>query len=314
MVEFTKYHKIPAANKHALPAGSLVVQHKLDGANAGIERQDGALVIHSRNTALARITFGPEGEVNPPEMLARAEGFGGLVDLVKASAEEIYDFMWDNSLGHIYGEWLIQHKIKYPEGMYRKFYVCDLVTDRGIYVDPEQFMSAAIHTFGFVLPRSATLIATQATHAMVREVTLLLQEQEGYAIEGAVVKSYALDAEGAVDRFGNRFVYKDVLPEYQESKGVPKPASPAEQQLAEAMPTRAIEKRYLDVVAANGGQFEGKLIPQIIGRVWADFLGEYLGGALKDLKHPVVNTNELKRLMDTRARTFALEYSSEVAA
>ncbi len=322
--EFTKYHKIEAATKHPLPPGALVVQHKLDGSQAGIEYQSGALLVHTRKTALARISMDETGKIATQILGGGNAGFAGLVSLVESSFVALRDWMQAHGVVHIYGEWLVPHSVKYPDHMWRKFYVYDLLVEHEsgegeAFMNPESF-PFPYGDFGFEKVRAITLVPYhgQVTHEQVRKTTLELQQELGYAIEGTVVKSYEKDLLGETDRFGKRYVYKDVLPDFAETKGTEGAAHappPTEQALAESLPTRTIEKRYLDVVAANGGQFEGKLIPQIMGRVWNDFVTEVLDGGLRDLKYPVVNTRELKRLVDQRSRTFALEYvSDEVAA
>lgn len=241
--------------------------------------------------------------------------FGGLVALVKSSFIALRDWMAMNFIEHIYGEWLVPHTIKYPDHCWNRFYVYDLLVEHAsgegsVFLDPHGTISPADFGF-FPVERMVVLPSEPLTHARLRELTLQMQADLGFRIEGAILKAYELDIMGATDRFGKRFVYKDVLPEFHEVKGSDKAASaelPVDQRLAAALPQRTIEKRYLDVVAQNGGEFEGKLIPQIIGRVWNDFVTEIFAGALQDLKYPVVNTKEVKRIVDQRARQFALEY------
>ena len=314
MTEFNAYHKIPSSQKFNLPGGAATIQHKLDGSNAGIERQGNALIVHTRKTPLARIVGGET------EMLGGGNaGFASLVGLVQASDGALLELMEERGVAHIYGEWLVPHKIKYPEGMYRKFYAYDLVMEEGHYA-PVEPIAEALLGLGFRLPEEWRYFLPEGgvlPRATLREITLKLQEQVGYPIEGSVVKYYLRDRRGERNKFGGRHAYKDVLPEFQESKGIKvRPEQgPVESQLAAALPERAIEKRYLDVVAANGGRFEGKLIPQVLGRVWNDFITEFLDGGLRDLKYPqALNTRELKRLVDQRSREFALAYVSEEAA
>lgn len=319
---FEKYHKIESAAKHSLPPGPLVMQHKLDGANAGIERQGNALIVHSRNNAIARVEENAAGDVAVTQLAGDAAGFGGLTALAAAHYDTLISEMAEQGIVHIYGEWLLPHAVKYPEGMYRKFYVYDLLVQREdgstYFVDPYQHFDHTL--FGFEGVERMILLpgeGGQLGHAQIRDATLSLQEHLGYAIEGTVVKSYFNETQGIKDRRGNRFVYKDVLPTFAEVKGTDKAAHaalPVDQAIAEYLPARTIEKRYLDVVAANGGEFQGKLIPQILGRVWADFIGEFFDAALRDLKYPVVNTREIKRLVDARARQFALDYVQAEAA
>lgn len=303
---FDKYQKIEAASKYHLPEVPWVLQHKLDGSQAGIQldHEGQRLLIHSRNTLLATVNLDPTGEDGEDGKLSDP-AFALFVRQVRQNAHALYQGMCANLITHIYGEWLRPLKVKYPEAMLYKFYVYDLVED-GVFRSPSDWGNA-LRGFGFEVMDSQPL-PLQLTHVQLREHTLALQELCGYPIEGAVVKSYVADANSQTDHFGKRLIYKDVLPAYHEAKGQPAPDLPTEQAIVATFPTRTLEKRYLDTVAANGGQFEGKLIPQIIGRVWNDFITEHLDDALRTYKYPVVNTRELKCLMDQRAREYALGY------
>lgn len=99
---------------------SIVIQVKIDGSNASIayDSKTNSLVAFSRRQAL--------NEMNT------LNGFWNYVQSldVKAFAE---------ILGNryiIFGEWLVPHSVKYPEDMYKKFYMFD-VWDR----ETEQYLT-----------------------------------------------------------------------------------------------------------------------------------------------------------------------------
>lgn len=98
----------------------IVIQVKIDGSNASIayDSKTNSLVAFSRRQAL--------NEMNT------LNGFWNYVQSldVKAFAEILSDRYI------IFGEWLVPHSVKYPEDMYKKFYMFD-VWDR----ETEQYLT-----------------------------------------------------------------------------------------------------------------------------------------------------------------------------
>lgn len=98
----------------------IVIQVKIDGSNASIayDSKTNSLVAFSRRQAL--------NEMNT------LNGFWNYVQSldVKAFAE----ILGDRYI--IFGEWLVPHSVKYPENMYKKFYMFD-VWDR----ETEQYLT-----------------------------------------------------------------------------------------------------------------------------------------------------------------------------
>ena len=98
----------------------IVIQTKIDGSNASIayDSKTNSLVAFSRRQAL--------NEMNT------LNGFWNYVQSldVKAFAE----ILGDRYI--IFGEWLVPHSVKYPEDMYKKFYMFD-VWDR----ETEQYLT-----------------------------------------------------------------------------------------------------------------------------------------------------------------------------
>ena len=98
----------------------IVIQTKIDGSNASIayDSKTNSLVAFSRRQAL--------NEMNT------LNGFWNYVQSldVKAFAE----ILGDRYI--IFGEWLVPHSVKYPENMYKKFYMFD-VWDR----ETEQYLT-----------------------------------------------------------------------------------------------------------------------------------------------------------------------------
>jgi RNA ligase. len=86
---------------------SFVVTEKIDGANASVMNKDGVISCYSHHKELS-----PDNTLN---------GFYGFVQDRKELLSEIIP---DGCV--LFGEWLVPHKIKYPEDAYHKWYLFDL--------------------------------------------------------------------------------------------------------------------------------------------------------------------------------------------
>ncbi len=315
-VDFSKYPKVPSVKHYPLPDGPLVIQEKLDGANAGIELTPDmdALIVHSRTRALARLT------ADEVTFLVDSLGnFAEFVAYVHLRFSQIHDLMITYRIAHLYGEWLTRHTLSYPDEMWRKFYVFDVV-DRfnGHYYDPADLIES-LTACKLEVVRSVRISPPdrQTAPEMVEKTAAEWNVQR--RIEGVVVKSYKLDAEGKRDPWGQRFCYKHVLPEFREDhrKNPMFPDAPealtVEQRLAAFMPERSIEKVYEKVVDARGG-WTPQCFPMLLGMAWQEFLEEHAVAALQEHKMPVVNTRALKGEIEHRAREYALSRPVEVPA
>lgn len=305
MTTFNKYPKIPNQQKNTLPAGEYTVQEKLDGSNAGIElTSTGDLIIHTRNVALAIVEF----EGGRTALQPQFGNFHLFVQQVEEIADAIRGYMVDHGLVHLYGEWLVPHTIQYSQDMYNQFYVFDAVNRE------QNFVPVPIQGLPdkFLIPRQMNVYLDGSDPDAVRKTTNLVQEKVERRIEGTVWKRYDFDSQGMLDQFGQRYCYKDVLPEFREDHRAnpmfPGPLDPltAEQRVAAHLPDRALEKVYEKLIDANG-QWENKLYPAFIGMVWQEFFEEWLIKALQEEKMPTLNTKHLYAIVTTRAREFATE-------
>lgn len=304
---FDKYPKVASTKHCPLPSGLLTMQEKLDGANAGIQldpEHPGCVLIHSRTRALFR------QHVNGGEQLVDDVGsFGGLLEYIAPRLPKILAFMQSRDVAHIYGEWLVRHTLNYPEDMWRKFYVFDLMNTDGIYLDPEDY---ARHLNACDLPRvRAMYLAPEQTDALPLIQELAGEWNQERRMEGVVVKAYKRDAARELDEWGQRYAYKYVFPEFKEQHAgnpmFPPPASALtiEQRLAATMPDRSIEKVFQKVVDARGS-WKPQHFPLLLGMIWQEFLEEHAVSAFQAHSLPVVNIRALKTEVERRAREFAL--------
>lgn len=111
MGEYKKYPKIHRLGKEETDGildYEVIVQEKVDGANASIFWHDGEVRCGTRT-----------------RMLPKDDSFNGFQEAVRAN-ELIHPFLEANQDLILYGEWLVRHTITYNEEAYKKFYLFDV--------------------------------------------------------------------------------------------------------------------------------------------------------------------------------------------
>ncbi len=192
MSEFRKYDKIHRLGKEetiGILEGVCHIQEKLDGANASIWLDDdGQVQCGSRNRHLID------------------DNFNGFVDYIKADGG-IKGFLDAHPTAILYGEWLVRHSVKYPEGAYKKFYLFDIFLD-GKLMHPHVTIGSA-GRFGIqTVPSMGELL-----NPTVEELKSLVGKSAlGESGEGIVIKNMNF-----VNKFGDLCYAKMVCENFQES-------------------------------------------------------------------------------------------------
>lgn len=209
----------------------IVIQEKIDGANASFRRVGSELVAFSRNNQLT-----PENTL------------GGFYDFVKGL---------DISLGEGYiffGEWTNPHKVKYPEHQ-KKFFLYDIYdVEEGKYLDFDVVENVANHLGLNLVPvfYDGEYQSFEHLQSFVGKTELggrLGDEEIG---EGIVVKNVDY-----VDRFGNQIFVKlvtDAFREVQKQKAPkdPKIALTQEQTFVDATVTEPRVEKFLHKFVDEG--------------------------------------------------------------
>lgn len=193
MSEFRKYDKIHRLGKEetiGILEGVCHIQEKLDGANASIWLDgDGQIQCGSRNRHLID------------------DNFNGFVDYVKAH-EGIKGYLTVHPNAILYGEWLVRHSVKYPEGAYKKFYLFDICLD-GKLMHPN-VVRASAYTYGIL---AVPTIGTIFNNPTVEELKALVGKSAlAESGEGIVIKNMDF-----VNKFGDVCYAKMVCENFQES-------------------------------------------------------------------------------------------------
>lgn len=136
MIKHKKYIDIEVAKEknisEFLPGDHIIIQEKIDGANAAIryDAENDIIVAQSRNN-----------------ILDSSNNLRGFYEWTQTLSEDtkaaIKSLLGETSL--IFGEWLIPHSVKYPDERYNHFYMYDIYdTEMGCYASQADVKVAAI--------------------------------------------------------------------------------------------------------------------------------------------------------------------------
>lgn len=191
-----KYHSLINGNKKRFadqvlkPGAPIVIEEKIDGANASFKLENGELLAFSRNTQL-------DAENN-------LRGFYQWVQVVidKTLLREGVTY---------YGEWTAPHKMNYGEN-HHKFYLFDALSEEGVFADRDMIEHLA-NRFGIEV---APLFYRGEYVSQEQINSYIGKSSIGEVGEGVVIK---VDDEEHGDE---RIVLKFVSDYFKESKFVAK--------------------------------------------------------------------------------------------
>lgn len=256
----------------------VTVQEKIDGANSSVWKdEDGNIKLGSRNQ-----------EIEDMRGLRRyVENHNGILKLL----EDYPNF-------RLFGEWLVQHTVKYDPSSYENFYLFDIY-DHGNedWLSPEEVIDFA-RDYGIEFPM------TFEVNKFVYEETLkkwLGTSRLGEKGEGLVIKS-----NNFINKFGRRTYAKMVTQDFEENNKVvfggnnKNSETYYEQKIVNEFLTNSRVKKVVQKIeSATGSPLDKSSTPRVVQTVYHDLLEEEIWNIQK--KVPYINFNKLKRLCSKKA-------------
>lgn len=276
MSEFRKYDKIPRLGKEetiGILEGVCHIQEKLDGANASIWLDDGGNIqCGSRNRHLID------------------DNFNGFVDYVK-SHEGIKALLTTHPDIILYGEWLVKHSVKYPEGAYKKFYLFD-VEAGGKFLIPELMYALANDYEILTVPYIGKF-----TNPTVDELKAFVGKSAlSESGEGVVIKNMSF-----TNRFGDLCYAKIVCENFQESSKVKLIDSDKESYVvSKYMTVGRVVKIMNKLQPEINERLDMQHIPRICNSAYHDMITEEIWEITK--KVDIINFKVLAKLAFLKAK------------
>jgi len=276
-----------------LDSGGIVVQEKLDGANATVAMVDGKLIVASRNQALS-INGDP------------STGFRGLVEyvLLRRAAIESVLRTWDGWT--LRGEWLVNHSLAYDKDAYGALYIFDVQDAAGNYIHPDDYTELLRAAGLKVVPEIARFEVPTDVARLTELVTTTPSALGASHIEGIVVKRYDFRNQYGRATWG-KVVHADFKVKNSLSFG-PTKHDPSEIALA-ALITPAEVRKLIDKIGdERGTPADVRDMMQVLGRTYHDLIEDYLWDMIARPRQgkSTIDFHALKKLVEQKTRGIAL--------
>jgi len=310
MTGFLKYQHVERWNHQecdGLLEGICHVFYKLDGTNASVwmDAPGGGICAGSRNRQLSLDND-------------NAGFYRWWLDQPKA-----WNFHHNNPHLRLYGEWLVPHSLKtYKDEAWRRFYVFDIWDSQKESLLSYEAYRPLCEEFGLDYIPEMCVIRNPSEddlHRMLEKTgQFLIKDGHGMG-EGFVIKNYDF-----YNKYGRQVWGKMVSNEFKVlnhlEMGAPVINGTAlvEEQIVDNFCTEAfIEKEKAKIINKNWSSkvdletgeitnilphWDNKLIPELLGRVWYEFLREETSEWVKKYKNPKVNFQLLQRLVQSKTK------------
>lgn len=288
MTQFKKYQHVERLGVDEVTGllnGTVYVQPKIDGSNGQVWLQDDRLHFGSRRREVS-IDDDNAGFANHFQAL---ETSNPLVNYLRKYPNRI-----------LYGEWLVQHVVRYRKDAYQQFYVFDVLDATTEKYISYQNYTDELDAFGILqVPLLAVVDAPSETQIVgIAKANHFLLSSEVVG-EGVVVKNYEF-----TNQYGRTVWGKYVLDDFKKSKGVKKAIRDKTAginpygDVIESLVTKAfVEKEFLKFKESLGDErFTAKLIPRLLETIYHEFINEESWHLIRKFrKNPVIDFNAVQR-------------------
>ena len=265
--------------------GKVYVFPKIDGTNASVWMdEDGTLGTGSRKRVVT-----PEDD---------NQGFAAYVAKNEALFLDVCGGC--HPRWRLYGEWLVPHSLKtYRDDSWRKFYVFDVFDEEfARFLHVEDYYEILVDYDIDVIPIQA-IVTNPTQEWLIKQLeanSYLIRDGEGVG-EGLVLKRYDF-----VNKYGRVTWAKIVRNEFREKHKEVMGVSPVVMYNQEYEISLMLTEHVIQKVKAELQPWQSKNIPQLLGRVWHEFITEETWGILKKYKNPTINFKALHRFIIQRVK------------
>lgn len=300
MSEFLKYQHIERLNTQeteGITDGICHIFYKIDGTNASVwmekENNNSVLCTGSRNRPLS---FGNDNA-----------GFHNWI----YPKENFWNLLFKYPHLYLYGEWLIPHSLKtYRKDAWKRFYVFDVLDSRTGELLPYEAYKPILEEFeiDYIPPLAIIKNPTEEDlYRLLQNSGQFLVEDGAGKGEGIVIKNYDYR-----NHRGSQTWAKIITNEFKEvhhkEMGAPEINGTAlieEQIVRDFLSDEFIKKEQAKIINARSPDYgdrindgwSSKMIPELLGRVWYEFIREEISEILKRYKNPKINFRLLQSLV-----------------
>lgn len=297
---FKKYQHIErlgSSEVQDLLNGECYVFYKIDGTNGSVWLENGEIKAGSRNRELS--------------MDNDNAGFFKFI----SDNKNIKSMLNDNPKLRLFGEYLVPHTLKtYRESAWRDFYVFDVVRDmdeENIEYLPYNEYKPLLEKYNinYIPPIAILLNPTIETIYNQLEKTgqFLIEDGKGLG-EGIVIKNYLYK-----NKYGRQTWGKVISSEFKEkhtkTMGCPVIESKelVEIKIVEQFCTNSFIEKEFNKIKNEKGEWSSKFIPELLGRIWYEFIKEESYNFVKEFKNPTINYKTLQGFVTKKIKEVLVE-------
>lgn len=282
-MKFKRYQKVRrfgTVETEGIEVGTCFIFPKLDGTNASCWLDGDEIKGGSRNR----------------ELTLEKDNRGFYKWLL--DQDNIKNFLLDNPKIRLYGEWLVKHTLNtYREDAWKNFYVFDVSVGETClpYNSYEHILDE--YNINYISPLASVVDGDPETFTKYLDSnTYLIEDGEGVG-EGVVIKNY-----GFINKFGRTQFAKLRTNKFKESHGktMGTPTiekQPVERKIAQCYITEGrVEKMYQKIKDSHNG-WRSKYIPELLGRVYHDFIEEEAYNFIKEYNKPTIDFKKLQAMV-----------------
>lgn len=294
--EYQHIERFSADETEGIELGTTHVFPKIDGTNASIWYGDDS----SWNEF--KINCGSRSRI-----ISIQNDNQGFAKYVFANIHKFVAYFEKNPHHRLFAEFLVPHTLKtYRDSAWNKPYVFDVTVgneESFEYLPYERYVPLLEEVGIDYIQLLATgkNIKYEQLIDLLEKNTFLIEDGRGVG-EGIVIKNYDYR-----NKYGRQTWAKIVRTEFREEHvramgGSVIGGGIIEEELASKFCTdEFVKKEYAKIVADKGG-WSSKYIPELLGRVYHEFVAENIWAMIKHKKNLVINFNVLQRMVIARIK------------
>jgi len=296
-MEFKKYQHIERFGNtevNNIEIGECLIFPKIDGTNSSVWLDNnGNLKAGSRNR----------------ELTLENDNAGFFANILENNNIKQYLDKYPNH--RLYGEWLVKHSLKtYKDEAWRKFYIFDVCLDRDYENDSIEYIPYDIYkplleefNLDYIPPIAKIKNGSYDNFIRCLEQNVFLIK-DGLGIgEGIVIKNYNF-----YNQFSRQTWAKIVTSEFKEihskTMGCPEINNEyiVEEKIVNNFCTISFIEKEFEKLVNEKSEWNNRNIPELLGRVWYEFIKEESWNFVKEYKNPTINFKLLNNLVTKKIK------------
>ena len=300
-MEFKKYQHIErygTAEVNDIEIGECFIFPKIDGTNSSVWLDDeGNLKAGSRTRELTL-----------------EKDNAGFYRYVSFGNPNVELYLRKHPNHRLYGEFLVPHSLKtYTEDAWRKFYIFDICIDKEdgkIEYIPYNIYKPLVEEFDLDYIPPLMKIKNGSYESFIKcleKNVFLIKDGQGIG-EGVVIKNYNF-----YNQFGRQTWAKIVTNEFKEkhskTMGCPEINNEyiVEEKIVNNFCTSSFIEKEFEKLVNEKGEWNNRNIPELLGRVWYEFIKEESWNFVKEYKNPTINFKLLNNLVTKKIKEVKTE-------